>query len=328
MSDNKETQNLGEASAIDTLKPGSMPANIPDSKAAMLAYVMQVAGGLSKDDLNGFAQSLAQIGHEADQVPGDADSNRATIAAKGAMKESIDEMFIDENLSEEFKQKASTLFEAAVHARLVIEAANIQEAYEEALVEQTAEIVEAVTTKVDEYLDYVVEKWMEENEVAIESALKAEAMESFIEGLKTLFQEHYIEIPDDKVDVLEELGNQVEDLEAQLNQSIAETVELRKQISEASKGQIFADMTEGLAATQIEKFRTLAEGVSFDGDLNAYAEKLAVVKESFLGGKKPTTGMIMEEAPSRDINELHDVVPESGVMSVYTQAISRTVKKQ
>jgi chemotaxis regulatin CheY-phosphate phosphatase CheZ len=328
MSDNNETQYLDEASAVDTLRPGSMPANIPDSKAAMLAYVMQVAGGMSKDDLNGFAQSLAQIGHEADQVPADADSNRATIAAKGAMKESIDEMFIDENLSEEFKQKASTLFEAAVHARLVIESANIQEAYEEILVEQTAEIVEAVTTKVDEYLDYVVEKWMEENEVAIESALKAEAMESFIEGLKTLFQEHYIEIPDDKVDVLEELGNQVEDLEAKLNESINETIELRKQLAEASMEQIFADMTEGLAATQIEKFRTLAEGVSFEGDLHDFANKLSVIKESFLGGKKPTTGMIMEESPSRDINELHDVVPESGVMSVYTQAISRTVKKQ
>lgn len=328
MSDNRETQYLDEASAVDTLRPGSMPANIPDSKAAMLAYVMQVAGGMSKDDLNGFAQSLAQIGHEADQVPADADSNRATIAAKGAMKESIDEMFIDENLSEEFKQKASTLFEAAVHARLVIESANIQEAYEEILVEQTAEIVEAVTTKVDEYLDYVVEKWMEENEVAIESALKAEAMESFIEGLKTLFQEHYIEIPDDKVDVLEELGNQVEDLEAQLNESINETIELRKQLAEASMEQIFADMTEGLAATQIEKFRTLAEGVSYEGDLHDFANKLSVIKESFLGGKKPTTGMIMEESPSRDINELHDVVPESGVMSVYTQAISRTVKKQ
>lgn len=328
MSDNRETQYLDEASAVDTLRPGSMPANIPDSKAAMLAYVMQVAGGMSKDDLNGFAQSLAQIGHEADQVPADADSNRATIAAKGAMKESIDEMFIDENLSEEFKQKASTLFEAAVHARLVIESANIQEAYEEILVEQTAEIVEAVTTKVDEYLDYVVEKWMEENEVAIESALKAEAMESFIEGLKTLFQEHYIEIPDDKVDVLEELGNQVEDLEAKLNESINETIELRKQLAEASMEQIFADMTEGLAATQIEKFRTLAEGVSFEGDLHDFANKLSVIKESFLGGKKPTTGMIMEESPSRDINELHDVVPESGVMSVYTQAISRTVKKQ
>lgn len=328
MSDNRETQYLDEASAIDTLRPGSIPANIPDSKAAMLAYVMQVAGGMSKEDLNGFAQSLAQIGHEADQVQADADSNRATIAAKGAMKESIDEMFIDENLSEEFKQKASTLFEAAVHARLVIESANIQEAYEEILVEQTAEIVEAVTTKVDEYLDYVVEKWMEENEVAIESALKAEAMESFIEGLKTLFQEHYIEIPDDKVDVLEELGNQVEDLEAQLNESIYETIELRKQLAEASMEQIFADMTEGLAATQIEKFRTLAEGVSYEGDLYGFANKLAVIKESFLGGKKPTTGMIMEESPSRDINELHDVVPESGVMSVYTQAISRTVKKQ
>lgn len=328
MSDNREIQYLDEASAIDTLRPGSIPANIPDSKAAMLAYVMQVAGGMSKEDLNGFAQSLAQIGHEADQVQADADSNRATIAAKGAMKESIDEMFIDENLSEEFKQKASTLFEAAVHARLVIESANIQEAYEEILVEQTAEIVEAVTTKVDEYLDYVVEKWMEENEVAIESALKAEAMESFIEGLKTLFQEHYIEIPDDKVDVLEELGNQVEDLEAQLNESIYETIELRKQLAEASMEQIFADMTEGLAATQIEKFRTLAEGVSYEGDLYGFANKLAVIKESFLGGKKPTTGMIMEESPSRDINELHDVVPESGVMSVYTQAISRTVKKQ
>ena len=328
MSDNRETQYLDEASAVDTLRPGSMPANIPDSKAAMLAYVMQVAGGMSKDDLNGFAQSLAQIGHEADQVPADADSNRATIAAKGAMKESIDEMFIDENLSEEFKQKASTLFEAAVHARLVIESANIQEAYEEILVEQTAEIVEAVTTKVDEYLDYVVEKWMEENEVAIESALKAEAMESFIEGLKTLFQEHYIEIPDDKVDVLEELGNQVEDLEAQLNESIYETIELRKQLAEASMEQIFADMTEGLAATQIEKFRTLAEGVSFEGDLYDFANKLSVIKESYLGGKRHSTGMIMEESPSRDINELHDVVPESGVMSVYTQAISRTVKKQ
>lgn len=324
----KETQDLGEGTAIDTLKPGSMPANIPDSKAAMLAYVMQIAGGMSKDDLNGFMQSLAQIGHEADQVPGDADANRATIAAKGAMKESIDEMFIDENLSEEFKEKAATLFEAAVHSRLVVEAAAIQEAYEEILVEQTAEIVETVTAKVDEYLDYVVEKWMEENQVAIESSLKAEAMESFIEGLKTLFQEHYIEIPDDKVDVLEELGNQVEDLEAKLNESITEAIELRKQLAEASMNQIFADMTEGLAATQVEKFRTLAEGVSFDGDLDGYATKLAVIKESFLGGKKASTGMIVEEAPGRDINDLHDVVAPTGAMSVYTQAISRTVKKQ
>jgi hypothetical protein len=328
MSDNKETQNLEEASAADTLKPGSMPANIPDSKAAMLAYVMQVAGGLSKDDLNGFAQMLAQIGHEADQVPGDADANRATVAAKGAMKESIDEMFIDENLSEEFKEKAATLFEASVHARVVLEAAAIQEAYEEVLVEQTAEIVEAVTAKVDEYLDYVVEKWMEENAVAIESSLKAEVMESFIEGLKVLFQEHYIEIPDDKVDVVEELGNKVEELEAKLNESIVESIDLRKQLADASMKEVFANMSEGLAATQVEKFRTLAEGISFDGDIEGYAAKLGVIKESFLGGKKASTQLISEEAPSRDISELHDEVQVSGPMSVYAQAISRTVKNR
>lgn len=324
----KETP-VAESTAADTLRPNSMPANIPDTKAGMLAQIMAVAGGMSKDDLNKFAEMMAQIGKEADPIPdGAAAQNAGTIKA-GAMKEDIDEMFGD-TLSEEVKEKAATLFEAAVGAKLAVEAAKIEEAAAQALIEQTGEIVEAITAKVDQYLDYVVEKWMEENEVAIDTTLRAEVMESFVDGLKNLFTEHYIDIPDDKIDVVEELGNKVEELEAQLNASIAETVELRNVVAEGQAKQVFADMSEGLAATQVEKFRQLAESITFDGDVEAYSGKLAVIKESFFGSgdRKPagSTQLVLEESLGTDPDHV-DSAPVTGPMAVYAQAISRTVKK-
>lgn len=257
-----------------------------------------------------------------------AASNKATIAAKtsAAVKEDIAAMFSGEELSEDFRQKATTIFEAAVATRVEQIVEEMQAEQAQQVEAQVAEAVEGLSASVNEYLDYVVEQWMEENKVAIEYSLRTEVTEGFIEGLKNLFVENYLEVPEDKVDVVEELASKVEELEAKLNDSINENIELKSVVAESQKEKIFADVTEGLAATQVEKLRTLAEGIDF-GDAETYAKKLAVVKESYFAeGKKAGVSVLTEEAGlESDEPAVNKVVDPT--VAKYVSAISRTVKK-
>jgi AcrR family transcriptional regulator len=335
-------ENLDEESiASATLKAGSRPDDNPKSKIDYMTKALGAMNAMKKEDLTKwYTQAMALIGKEASSLPAgaSADSNAATVDMKTGkgpktrdpmpkinVKEDVEEMFTGEELSEEFKDKASTLFEAAVNARAMVEIARLEEEYETRLEEEVTSIVEEVENNLNTYLDYVVENWMQENEVAIESSLRNEIMEEFIGGLKNLFAEHYIDMPEEKISVVEELAAKVERLEAALDETINENNELKEAVLESARQEIVSEVSEGLALSQSEKFLSLAEGVNFDGDLDVYKKKLSVVKESYFPSTKPQSSYIEEETFEGEVSE--KIVSVDPQVNKYVQAISRTIKK-
>ena len=313
----EQEESLEEASsaAADTLKPSA-------TKTQMLGDLMSKVAGMTKQDLSAFLdKTLAQVGKEADSVPDNSGKNAASISNSGAgtpsprvavpakaMKEDMDELLADqEDLSEEFKSAASTLFEAAVQNRVILEATRIEEEFESKLEEQVTKSVDELHEQVEQYMDYVVEQWMQENEVAIESNFRVQATESFIDGLKNLFAESYVEVPEEKVDLIADLQASVAELEESLESVQAENLKLNNMISEASVEAAFEEVAEGLVDTQTEKLRSLAEGIEY-ADSTEYAEKLKIIKEQYFTESKNenegSTGLINEEVSVGSNDEL------------------------
>lgn len=327
---------IQETASSDTLNPGGGSGGT-ESRAQMTATFVQLLNQLGKEDLSDlFNRTLAQIGHEADQVPGTADQNRATIAAK-SVKEDVAEMFSDDDLSEELKEKASVVFEAAVNTRMTLETmrleeefeeavAEIQESYETALQEQANTIFEDVSSKLDQYLNYCIEQWMEANELAVETSLRTNIAENFMAGLQNLFAEHYIAVPDEQLDVLGEMKAEIDSLKAALNESIDEKLALESIVVDATKEATLDEVSEGLAATQVERLRTLAEGLEYTG-ADAYRKKLEIVKENYFSKKTkstPATGLITEEIDGDDEEQATRYTAPG--MDKYVQAITKAVK--
>ena len=204
------------------------------------------------------------------------------------MKEDIDALVSGENLTEEFKEKAATIFEAAVTNRVKAEVARIDEAYEQKLNEHVEQIKEGLVEKVDGYLDYVVEQWFEQNEIALESGMKSEVLEGFIGGLKTLFAEHYIDVPEEKFDVLGALEEEVAELQTKLDEQFESNVALNKELAGYQKTQLTAQLAEGLVDTDKEKFFALVEELSFD-DAASFEKKAQTIRESYFTNKATTT---------------------------------------
>jgi len=335
----EQEESLEEASsgAAETLKPSA-------TKTQMLGDLMSKVAGMTKQDLSAFLdKTLAQVGKEADSVPDTSGKNAASVNHSGAgvpsprvavpakaMKEDMDELLADqEDLSEDFKAKASTLFEAAVQNRVVLEVARLEEEFETQLEEKITESVDELHQQVEQYMDYVVEQWMQENEVAIESNFRVQATESFIDGLKNLFAESYVEVPEEKVDLIADLQQSVAELEESLESVQAENLKLNAMISEASVEAAFEEVSEDLVETQVEKLRSLAEGIEY-ADAEEYAEKLKIIKEQYFTESKQEneghTGLIDEEVSVGSNDESEEgqaqVIPEE--MKHYFQAISRT----
>ena len=313
-----------ESAGSETLKPN--PTTV-EKLATFTSLLAQLKG----EDLSHFLNdALAQIGKEAALTPsatapgGKPALGQMPRATLGAVKEDITAMFAGEDLTEEFKESASTLFEAALTARMNLETVRLEEEYAEALSEEVEAVKEEMTTKIDQYLDYVVEQWVEDNKLAIESSLRSEIAENFMEGLYNLFAESYINVPEDRIDVLGELQAQMEELQAKLDESINTQIELQTVIDEATKEATFDEVSEGLAATQVEKLRTLAEGIEFS-DADTYARKLNIIKDKYFteGKKVVSTGVIAEEA--EELTE-ETAAPVPAHMAHYVQSISRTVK--
>jgi hypothetical protein len=242
------------------------------------------------------------------------------------VKEDIEEMFNGQDLSEEFKESVETLFEAAVSARIIAEVARLEEEYEAALEENIAVFSEELTSKLDTYLDYVVEQFMKENEVAIESTLRNELSSEFMEGLRNLFAEHYIDVPEEKVDVVEAMAEKVAVLEQKLDEAITVISEQDSVLVDSARNEIFEELSSDLALTQQEKFAALAEGIEFDGDLDVYARKLSIIKENYFRNETTaTTSNFEEETFEGEISEsVRNVDP---MVNRYVQAIAKTVKK-
>lgn len=313
-------EKIDETAAADTLKPSP-------SKAEMLATFTSLMAQLGKEDLSKFLNdALAQIGKEAEKTPSATAPGQTGLGQmpmpKLVAKEDVEEMFAGETLTEEFKEKTVTIFEAAVNARLTIEKARLEEETEKKIEEAVTSFQNDLTAKVDQYMDYVVETWVKENEIALVESLRSEIAEEFIGGLHKLFTESYINIPEDKVDVLGELSARIEEIQAKLDEEINKNIELQNVINEAEKQTTFDEVAEGLVATQIEKFRTLSEGVDF-ADVDAYRKKLQVIKEQYFAKKeKPATNIVTEETEA--VEPVAAPVPAH--MAKYVSAISRTLK--
>lgn len=245
---------------------------------------------------------------------------------KEKMKEDMDALLSGENLSEEFVVKAATIFEAAVVARAEEVIAEAEIALHEQFDAAVEEIKEDLAAKVDDYLNYMVEEWMKENEIAIEKGLRAEIVEDFIGGLRNLFVEHYIDIPTDKVDVVEELTSKVEELEASLNEQINKGVELSKSLNEQKKIEAIYTACEGLSQTQVEKLKSLAEGVEFTTE-EEFETKLETLKESYFKAEvKVANNSALDDEVQ--IEEEKKVVKSADpMMEQYSKAISQTVVK-
>jgi hypothetical protein len=242
----------------------------------------------------------------------------------GSMKEDVDALFNGESLSEEFRDKATTIFEAAVKSRVEVVLEQVIAKNEEYLSEATNGIEAELTEKVDEYLNYVVEQWMQENALAVNSGLRAELAEDFINGLKNLFNEHYIDIPEDKVNVVDELADKVLGLESALEEACSNAEALIAELNGANKNNSINDFCEGLTQVQKEKMRSLAEGVEFtsEGD---FVKKLAMIRESYFPTKSNVK--IAEKKILSETSEESSEVETGTVMDYYVKAISKTVPK-
>jgi len=366
--DNKEKKGAEKAAKsvtkVDMKVEDKEPAaKLPKTKAGMINAMLDSVKGMKKAELEAvfpglmknFVQEDDEEGEEEEEEtkPSELkskesdnsdDDDMETTESKGRvkkeakkitkedvdLKDDVEALFKgDENLSDEFKDKATLIFETAVVTKVNKKLDEITQENEKELEEITSTITAETTSKmeakVDEYLEYVVEEWMTENQLAIESGIRNELTEEFISGLKTLFEDHFIDIPEDKVDVVEELGNKVEELEANLNHEIDTNIKLRKSNDDYAKSDIIADVCDGLVDTEVEKITELAEGIDFENEED-YKQKLETVKENYFPSETGEDGKVVIDNDI-DGNPVDDeVLIADPTMARYSDAISRTVK--
>ena len=236
------------------------------------------------------------------------------------IKSDVDALIGDSDLSEEFKQKAATIFEAAIKSKVKAEAQRLEGEYETKLKENTESHKAEMVEKVDSYLNYVVEEWMKENQIAIERGIKGEIAEDFIGGLKKLFEDHYIDVPDDKYNVLEDQASKIEELEKKLNESIEKNVELNKANGELKRQDIIDETSQDLADTAKEKFNKLAEEVEYSNE-DDFRTKVKTIKESYFGKKEVKENDEIDNVAAGESSDSGDL---SNAMAAYAAAISKT----
>ena len=236
------------------------------------------------------------------------------------VKADVDALVGDSDLSEEFKEKAATIFEAAIKSKVKAETAKLEEEYAKKLEENTESFKGEIVEKVDSYLNYVVEEWMKENEIAIERGIKGEIAEDFISGLKKLFEDHYIDVPDEKYNVLEDQASKIESLEKKLNEQIEKNVELNSLNSNLKRQDIIDEMSKDLADTAKEKFDGLVESVEYSSEKD-FRNKVETIKESYFGAKEEVKSDIDDVAAGESLTEQVDL---SNAMAAYTAAITKT----
>ena len=331
VADGKPSVNTAKDNSKAGQRSGQGDSSMPrqgSSKDADMEEVM---------DATGKNSAAAKASKEVNPLPmkGDAksvktqameetDEDGETIAEEETVdiKTQLDSIF-GEDLSEEFRTKASSIFEAAVIARVNNEMEKVTSKLEEQTANQLVEFKEALIEKVDGYLNYVVEQYMEENELAIESGLRTEIAEDFIQGMKTLFKEHFIEVPEEKYDVLDELQAKSESLQSELDESITQSIELAKELNSLKASAILDEHTQDLADTEAEKLRKLIEGVDFDSE-DLYREKVSVIKENYFPKtpKQSPEKMLVEESGTNPTA----FIDTNSMMSRYVDTLSRSIK--
>ena len=235
------------------------------------------------------------------------------------VEEDMNALFSGEELSEEFQNKAKTIFEAAINSKVAKIQEELEAENEKKIVEEITEVKEALVERVDSYLEYVADEWLKDNKLSVEHGLKSEMTESFLSGMKQLFEEHYVSIPEDKYDVVENMVDKLDEMETKLNEQIERNVGLNKRLAESTADVIVSEVSEGLAATQKEKLASLAESVEFKSE-ESYREKLETLKESYFGQS------VQKQTSETVLNEETQAVEYTGAMAQYMKALN-SVKK-
>ena len=301
---NQNSKPMDDSAKIDAAKAIKGQATAPTTKPS--------AASAKMEDTEVEDEIIAEKMHD--------DEKKEEMKKK--MKEDVDALFADDStISEEFKSKVSTIFEARVADR-VSQIEEETEAKYAGMLEEAVESIRAdLTEKVDDYLSYVVEQWMKDNEIAIESGLRSELTEDFIAGMRNLFAEHYIDVPAEKVDLVDELAGKVEELESKLNEEIERAVDLKKSLVESRKVEMTREVCEGLTDTQVEKIKSLAESVEFSTE-DEYKQKLETIRENYFpsNAKKATEAQLHEEFEEEEAKK---VINDPFVAAV-SQAISKT----
>ena len=313
-------------------KGGEPMVKLPSTKVGMIQAAVEKLQSMKKvqvaDMVNAMMKPEAYMKKKTDESVETEDAPTLSEVIK-VSKEDIDvsedmkAMFGSEDLSEDFKDKATTIFESAVLSK-------VNEVLEHATIDMNAEIeAERATAradmegKLDDYLDYVVNEWVKENELAIEKGIRSEIVENFMVGLRNLFTENYIDIPEDKVDIVDEMAAKVEEQEQAVNEEIEKNIELRKELNALKMDKALDEVSEGLTETQKEKFISLAEGVDYEGD--DYTDKLKTIKENYFPQEEVVENKdVSDEEPLENLEEETKV---NGSMANYMNAISRSIKK-
>jgi len=294
----------------ENYRPDDDSAKLKDPGAS-LKQVRDVVNSkaVAKESVEEDAEELVEAEYE-EEVEEEIEEDAVDI------EEDVTALFSGEELSEGFKEKAKTIFEATVRAKVAEVKESLEEQFAQSLAEEVEGIKQEIVERIDSYLEYVSQEWLEENALQIEHGLKTEMTESFLQGMRGLFEDHYVSIPDDKYDVVEHMVEKLDDMETKLNEQIERNILLNRRLGEASAETIFNDISEGLALTQKEKLASLAESVEFEGE-ESYREKLTTLRESYF--------------PSAVVNESSETLMEgnqsgqevSGTMIKYLSALSR-----
>jgi len=307
-------------------------STIPTTKNQMLKNIYDQVNGMLKSDLTSKYEQIMNVANleEIEEEVAEPIRTKAAIKAEDLNIDVKDDVSAlvdgEEGLTEEFKEKASTIFEAAVQAKVIEEVnkkvAEIETQNKTEQDQVSGDFLNDMTEKVDGYLTYVVEEWMKENELAIERGIRTELVEDFMSGLRTLFTEHYIDIPEEKVDMVDDLFTKVEDLEKQLDEEIDHGVDLQKELAQFKKDDALRNATKDLADTETEKISKLAEGIEYE-NAEQYIEKLNVLKESYFPKSDAVTSEITETDDTIEVSDEEEVQHLEESMKHYTKAIKR-----
>jgi len=338
------TKSVGKAPAPKAKGTGAKAMSETATRMGMIKDIYDTLQEMDKEEVYSVLSALKETQEDESEEAITEESETGSVNIDELkrqyeidIKSDVEALISGEELSEEFKEKAAVIFESAVFAKVNEEVnrriETLEEEYKQQLEEGLKETRTEMVQKVDDYLNYVVKEWMQDNELAIEKGIRSEIVEDFMVGLKNLFVEHYIDIPDEKVDLVDDLFAKVEDLEESLNKEIEKGMNMQKDLTEYRKAEAIVSVCEDLTDVQVEKMQKLAEGVDFETD-DQYAEKLQVIKENYF----PAEGSVISEEAGSDDSEPEVLTEEeakeveteaemSDVMKRYSRALSRTTKK-
>ncbi len=284
-------------------------------------------GKTAKEDVEVEGEVVAEEPATEEEVVAEneiSSEEEVVEVAEYDVEEDVNALLGGEDLSEDFKAKAKTIFETAINAKVAEVKEALEVEFQEKLDEEIETAKESLAERVDSYLEYVADEWFEENQLAVENGLKTEMTESFLEGMKGLFEEHYVQIPEDKYDVLESMVEKLDDMETKLNEQIEKNINLNNRLGESVADGILGDVSEGLASTQKEKLASLAESVEFESETE-YREKLETLKESYFTSK-PNSPSSKTESLSEGVDNAEGIGEISNSMNAYIRSLGNTLK--